>query len=131
MPPLSKKQSVDLFIESSGEIFPKEIYNLILMDEDFPIHKLGTGITKEQLRQRPVSETVKEKLMRSLQSGPRMMQALANHDLFRQLCGNPMSIRILASFHANEMLSNNDLTSLYKKVQEEKEILNGIEEKES
>jgi len=39
--------------------------------------------------------------------------------MFRQLDGNPLSIRRLAALHANEMLRNNDLKSIYGKVKDE------------
>ena len=55
------------------------------------------------------------------------IRALANHDLFKQLSGNPLSIRILAAFNANSMLENNDLVSIYNKVKNEVNELAGDE----
>ena len=51
------------------------------------------------------------------------VRALANHDLFKQLSGNPFSIRLLAAFNANPMLKNNDLKSIYTKVKNEINLL--------
>jgi hypothetical protein len=43
-------------------------------------------------------------------------QALQHHDLFKCLAGNPLAIKMLASFHRNPLMQNNDLLSLYEKV---------------
>ena len=51
------------------------------------------------------------------------MRALANHDLFKQLSGNPSSIRILAAINANPMMQKNDLLSIYQKVKDEVDFL--------
>ena len=56
------------------------------------------------------------------------IRALANHDLFKQLSGNPLSIRILAANNANSMLEKNDLKSIYKKVKNEINELTNDEE---
>ena len=40
-----------------------------------------------------------------------------------KLSGNPLSIRILAAFHANTLLKNNDLKSIYMKVKNEMSLL--------
>ena len=42
--------------------------------------------------------------------------ALSHHDLFKHLAGNPLSIKILASFHKNSLMKDNDLKTLYKRV---------------
>ena len=63
----------------------------------------------------------KKKIMETLDSSPyKMEKALTMHDMFKQLSGNPMSIRILASFHANTLIKKNDLKSIYEKVRNER-----------
>ena len=49
-----------------------------------------------------------------------MMKFLQYHDLFRQLSGNPQSICMLAAFHKNHSVTNNDLSSIYAKIMKEK-----------
>ena len=46
---LSKSVSAELFVEYAGVISEKDVYELMLMDEHFPIEypKLGIGVTKE------------------------------------------------------------------------------------
>ena len=52
-----------------------------------------------------------------------MEKALSMHDMFKQLSGNPMSIRILASFHANTLIKKNDLKTIYEKVKSERSFM--------
>jgi len=44
------------------------------------------------------------------------MKALAIHDMFKHLAGNPLSIKILASFHKNSLMKENDLCTLYNNI---------------
>ena len=44
---------------------------------------------------------------------------MANHDLFKQLSGNPLSIITIASLHANPLFKENSLIELYKKIKSE------------
>ena len=43
--------------------------------------------------------------------------------MFKQLSGNPFSIRVLAAHHANTMVRNNDLKAIYKTIQNETSLL--------
>ena len=94
---------------------------MIIEDEDYPIEKLIPSIKKIT---KPVDQQTKESILNRLNSSSHNMEkALAIHDMFRQLSGNPMSIRILASFHANVLIKNNDLKSIYLKVKSERTFM--------
>ena len=119
---LSKSVSAELFVEYAGVITEKDVYELMLMDEHFPIghSKLGIGVTKEQFRQKVHSQEVKDKIMKYLKSPTRFMKALENHDMFRQLNGNPLSIRWFAALHANDMMKNCSLKQIYQEIKDQK-----------
>ena len=118
---LSAKNSVNLFTQHSGEIYADDIYQLILEDENYPIEKLMPNM---KTLQRPVNDSVRDEIMQVLDSTPyKMEKALSIHDMFKQLSGNPMSIKILASFHANTLIKKNDLKSIYEKVKSEKSFM--------
>ena len=71
----------------------------MLLDDQYPIEKFFHGdvrVSKEEFFKRPLTEGVKKKLLKNLTRSARQIEALAFHDMFRQLCGNPMVIRTQA-----------------------------------
>ena len=81
MEKLSSEASIELFVKYSGDIYPDEIYKLMLYDSDqYPITKLIPTI--KELPQNVPHET-KQKIMHTLKGHRKQIQALSLHDLFR------------------------------------------------
>ena len=111
---LCKKKSAELFVEYAGVITEQDVYELMLMDQHYPIeYVFGKGVKKEEFHQRPHEPEVKKEIMNYLKTSTRLMKALENHDMFRQLNGNPLSIRWFAALHANDMMKNCSLKQIY------------------
>ena len=85
-------ESVETFLQIADKkrITDKEIYKLILEDSNYPVKEL---ITSDQCTSN------EDLIMRKLKNDRGRVQALALHDLFRQLSGNRQSINLVAAFH--------------------------------
>ena len=85
---------MDLFIENTGDIYVEDIYELILEDKNFQPCILDPSLDKKLAF--PVPQEVKKKMLHALKNFEILKRALASHDLFKQLSGNPMSTKIVA-----------------------------------
>lgn len=65
----------------------------------------------------PISDLMRQRILQALRSSyKKRLDVLANHDMFKQLSGNPLSISILCGFHRSKHLKDNDLASIYKRL---------------
>lgn len=53
------------------------------------------------------------------------IKCLVLHDMFRQFCGNPTSIAMIAGIYANQMIkkTENQLIDMYKRIKSEQDIV--------
>ena len=115
----SRAQSVDLFIdtlEKNGRhVSADEVFDLLLQDKHYPIKKLMPKHKTNRILKGQVEELRGSMVADVLYNDRRIKEALEHHNLFRELCGNPTSIVILASALANPMVTKSPtLAQLYK-----------------
>ena len=140
--------TVELFLENSDDISDKEILDLILEDDKYPIRQFldtvrpnnqsiqqfSSGIPEKGSLKEYITDEIEKRILGTFRNERHKINALQNHDLFKQLCGNPLSVSIFASYHKSKKLlsSENALITFYKIMKEELNVLNrGEEERET
>ena len=89
-------EKVELFVKKAGDITPEDIYKLILEDKNFQPDILDSTLGKRIPQS--ITPEYKKKFIEVLRQNYVLQErALANHDLFKQLSGNPFSVRLLAA----------------------------------
>ena len=53
----------------------------------------------------------------------KLREVLANHDLFKQLSGNPTSIKMIAASLQNPLIKQNNLIDMYLNIKKEKDLV--------
>ena len=106
---------MDTLEKNNRLVTAEEVFDLILQDRKYDIRKLlpkhdTSRIFRDQI------ELLRPKLVKEvLFNDRRIREALEHHKLFKELCGNPTSIVILASALANPLITRSPtLAELYK-----------------
>ena len=110
---LKPQQAVESFIDQSNDIYEDEILELILANPKGCINKILPNV---QDLEEPVSEEIKSRILFALRDYNNRLEVLAAHDMFQQISGNPMSIRILANFHRSDFYQASSLAQIYKRM---------------
>lgn len=129
---LRQISAADLFLQSCGEIKDEDLIEFLIADEKYPFSKL----VKRYANESPIpvhSEQFKKDIISTIANRKKLIEALAYHDMFRQLSGNPTSITMIAALLKNPLIErtdNNPLVDMYKRIKSEKDIVvNELEEK--
>ena len=96
--------AVKLFLENCGQLNDEEICEFLFEDENYPFKKFLPCLKNkdENFKVTELTSEIKKDMMILLVS--RRVEALAAHDMFKQLSGNPTSISMLAAIHHNPMI---------------------------
>jgi len=94
-----------------------------LQDKNFPFKKFLSHVKDlDELS----FEQVSELLRRKIENPQNWVSALAQHDMFKQLLGNPLSITMIAAIHCNPMIKKSEgstLVDMYERIKSEKNIV--------
>ena len=103
-------------LEKNGRaVPPEEVFELLLQDKHYPIKKLIPKHATNRILRGQVEQLRTKMVKEVLFNDRRIKEALEHHSLFRELCGNPTSIVILASALANPLITRSPtLAELYK-----------------
>ena len=127
---LKAQEAVELFVDNAGEIDAEDIYKLILEDDNYPLDKLENKPAFPAKIAKPVTPEMKKSILGYLKRDYKFCKnALTIHDLFHHLAGNPLSIKMLASFHKNSLMKGNDLATLYKRVKSESDQIENFSDR--
>ena len=113
---MQPQASVELFLGRIGAelITVEEVYELLVMDGNYPYHKLK--INNKVADGSQISPEAKQEITRSLLSEDFKIKALAEHALFKQLSGNPLSINLIASCRSNPSTPGISLKAIFEMV---------------
>lgn len=119
-------QSVTLFLHKTQNALKvrDQTLGLIEAQPDYPYHELFIG--KNLVPPVVLTPELRKELNSKLNQRHSMISALAKHDMFRQICGNPFSIVLIAAIHSNDAIKKeeeNELVEVYNRIKSEKDII--------
>lgn len=125
--PLRSLSSAELFFKNCGDLDLDDVVDFILEDKMYPLTKIiPDTVHRLSTIQRCNILELKQQLKWNLNSNDMIIKALSEHDMFRQIQGNPTSITLMAAINSNEMIKREDqntLIDIYRRITSEKDIV--------
>ena len=116
---LNRKASVELFLNSCGKYSDQDIVDFVMADESYPFAKILPELKQQDVDvSRPESKhACSESILKLIRSKgyAAHLDLMQQHDMFKQMRGNPTSITLIAAIHANPMYkkAKNELVDMY------------------
>ena len=124
---LRSQSAVELFLENTGYIENGDFIQFLQTDVNYPFKKLCPSLKdKENFSVSDLTPEIIKEIRIRLMSHKNLIEALAAHDMFRQLSGNPTSITMIAAIIKNPMIKKaekNTLIDMYNRIKSEKDIV--------